>query len=157
MNDLGIVGQRIPNFHSEECKGCKKCRIEAICPMGAPKRKDGKIDIDTEICTHCGRCAGKCYFKALPDGTNGFKVYIGGRWGKKVGQGKPLSKIFTSEEEVLSIVEKAILLFREQGFVGERFNQTIERIGFDKAEEMLLSDDILGRKDAILAMELHTK
>jgi dissimilatory sulfite reductase (desulfoviridin) alpha/beta subunit len=157
LNDLGIVGQRIPNFNAEECKGCKKCRIEDICPMGAPQRTDGKINIDTEICTHCGRCAGKCYFKALPDGTNGFKVYVGGRWGKRVAQGQPLSKIFSSEEEVLSVVEKAILLFREQGRIGERFSQTIDRIGFEKAEEMLLSDDILSRKEAILAADLQSK
>lgn len=157
LNDVGIVGQRIPNFHAEECKGCKKCRIEEICPMGAPQRKEGKIDIDAETCTHCGRCAGKCYFKALPDGTSGFKVYVGGRWGKKVAQGRPLSKIFATEQEVLAVVEKAILLFREQGYAGERFSQTIDRIGFEKAEEMLLSDDILGRKDAILAMDLKTK
>ncbi len=157
LNDVGIVGQRLPNFHAEDCKGCKKCRIEEICPMGAPQRKEGKIDIDAETCTHCGRCAGKCYFKALPDGTSGFKVYVGGRWGKKVAQGRPLSKIFATEQEVLAVVEKAILLFREQGYAGERFSQTIDRIGFEKAEEMLLSDDILGRKDAILAMDLKTK
>ena len=57
----------------------------------------------------------------LSEGTYGFKIYIGGRWGKKTALGRPLSKIFTDKEEALSVVEKAILLFREQGKTGERF------------------------------------
>ena len=51
----------------------------------------------------------------------GYKMYIGGRWGKKVAHGHVLSKVFTTEEELLDTVEKAILLFREQGKTGERF------------------------------------
>ena len=35
LNDLGVVGQRIPQFHKELCKGCKKCAVEAACPVGA--------------------------------------------------------------------------------------------------------------------------
>ena len=58
--------------------------------------------------------------------------------------------ILTSEEKVLALVEKSILLFREQGQAGERFADTIARIGFEKAQEMLLTDDILLRKDEIL-------
>ena len=53
------------------------------------------------------------------------------------------------------MVEKAILFFREQGKTGERFADTIARLGFDYVEKELLSDDILARKDAILAAELH--
>ena len=33
LNDLGIIGQRIPNFDEDSCNGCKKCSIEAACPM----------------------------------------------------------------------------------------------------------------------------
>ena len=28
LNDVGIIGQRIPNFGQDSCKGCKKCAIE---------------------------------------------------------------------------------------------------------------------------------
>lgn len=57
--------------------------------------------------------------------------------------------------EVLAVIEKAILLFREQGKTGERFAQTIERIGFENVQAQLLSDDILSRKQAILEAKLH--
>ena len=53
-------------------------------------------------------------------------------------------------------LEKALLLFREQGKTGERFAQTIDRLGFDNVEAQLLSDDILARKEEILAANLHT-
>ena len=111
---------------------------------------DGKVVIDESICNNCGRCAGKCPFGAFGPGKPAWKVCIGGRWGKKVGQGTPLGRLFTSEEEVLSIVEKAILFFKENGNPGERFADTIARIGFANAEKEILSDDILARKEQIL-------
>ena len=57
---------------------------------------------------------------------------------------------FTERKEALAIIEKAILLFKEQGQPGERFAQTVERLGFENVEKQLLSDDLLDRKDAIL-------
>ncbi|HJB25318.1 MAG TPA: 4Fe-4S binding protein [Firmicutes bacterium] len=155
LNDLGIVGQRIPNFDEDLCNGCKKCSVDAACPMGAAKVEDGLLEIDKDICNNCGRCIGSCRFDAIEDGQTGYKIYIGGRWGKKVAQGHALSKIFTSKEEVMKVVEKAILLFREQGKTGERFAATIDRIGFENVEAQLLSDEILERKQEILDAQLH--
>ena len=155
LNDIGIIGQRIPNFDEDCCNGCKKCSVEAACPMGAAKVADGLLEIDPELCNNCGRCVGKCRFDAIEDGQTGYRIYIGGRWGKKVAQGKSLPKVFTYKEEALSVIEKAILLFREQGKTGERFSQTIDRIGFDDVAKQLLSDDILERKQAILDAQLH--
>ncbi|MGC6174101.1 4Fe-4S binding protein [Lacrimispora sp. 38-1] len=155
LNDLGIVGQMIPSVDEDMCNGCKKCQVETACPMKAAKLSDGLIEIDQEICNNCGRCIGKCPFDVIEEGTPGFIVYIGGRWGKKINHGKALGRIFKSEEEVLSVVEKTILLFREQGQTGERFADTIERIGFENVEAQLLSDDILSRKQEILDAKLH--
>lgn len=155
LNDLGIVGQLVPNFDEDMCNGCKKCKIEKTCPMKAAKVEDGVLEIDKDICNNCGRCVGNCPFDAIEEGTPGYKIYIGGRWGKKVSQGQALSKIFTSEEEVLDVVEKAILLFREQGNTGERFADTIARIGFENVEKQLLSNEILERKQEILDAKLH--
>lgn len=28
LNDMGIIGQRIPKPDAEKCRGCKKCQIE---------------------------------------------------------------------------------------------------------------------------------
>ena len=68
-----------------------------------------------------------------------------------MAKGKALGKIFTTKEEALDVIEKAILLFKEQGEKGERFAETIDRIGFENVEKQLLADDILARKEKILA------
>lgn len=150
LNDLGVIGQRIKEVDVDKCRGCKKCQIEANCPMKAAFVQDGKVVINETLCNNCGRCAGKCPFGAFGEGKPAWKVTIGGRWGKKVGQGTPLSRLFTSEEEVLSVIEKTILFYREQGLPGERFADTIARLGFDNVEKEILSDEILSRKDEIL-------
>ncbi|MDO5346411.1 MAG: (4Fe-4S)-binding protein [Lachnospiraceae bacterium] len=150
LNDLGIIGQRIPIFDESICKGCRKCSVEAVCPVKASKVVDGVLKTDKNLCNNCGRCIGKCRFHAIEDGTYGYKIYIGGRWGKKIAQGRALSKIFTSKEEALDVIEKAILLFREQGRTGERFAETIERLGFENVEKLLLANDLLERKQEIL-------
>lgn len=155
LNDLGIIGQRIPKFDEDECNGCKKCSVEAACPIGAAKMVDDVLEINQDLCNNCGRCVGKCHFDALEEYTDGYKIYIGGRWGKKVAHGRALSKVFTTKEEALSVIEKAILLYREQGKTGERFAQTIDRLGFENVEAQLLSDDILARKEEILNAQLH--
>ncbi len=138
LNDLGIVGQRVPVIDLEKCRGCKVCQIEKNCPIHVPKVVDGKVVIDDAQCNHCGRCLNKCPFKAFEEYIPGYKVYIGGRWGKKVARGKFLSKLLISPEEVLDVIEKAITLFRDQGQQGERFADTVERLGFEEVEKQLL-------------------
>ena len=149
LNDLGIVGQRVPQVDLEKCRACKVCQVVKACPMGdAQIGPDGKITIDGSACNHCGRCVGACPFGAVTEGLAGYKVYIGGRWGKKTAHGRALDKIFTSEDEVMDVVERAILFFRDEGQSGERFADTVARLGFDYVQEKLLSAPI--DKDAIL-------
>lgn len=154
LNDIGIIGQQLMEYDPEICKGCRKCAVEKACPIKVAEVKDGKLNVGAD-CNHCGRCLGKCPFKAVTPGAYGYRVVIGGRWGKKTATGQALNKVFTSEEEVMSVLEKAILLFREQGKTGERFADTIARIGFENVQDQLLSDDILARKDEILGAQLH--
>ena len=150
LNDLGIVGQRVPQVDLEKCRACKVCQVVKTCPMGdAQIGPDGKITIDESACNHCGRCVGACPFGAVTEGLTGYKVYIGGRWGKKVAHGRALDKIFTSEDEVMDLVERAILFFRDEGISGERFADTVARLGFDYVQDKLLTAPI--DKEAILA------
>ena len=139
LNDLGIVGQNVPVFDYSKCKGCRICQVEKSCPIKVAKMVDGKLRVDPNECNNCSRCRGKCPFGVTQEYIPGFKVYIGGRWGKKIAHGLPLSRILTSEEEVISVVEKAILLFRDEGITGERFADTVERLGFDYVNDKLLN------------------
>lgn len=140
LNDLGVVGQRVPVPDTEKCRGCKKCQIEKNCPIHAAKLEDGKISIDPDACNHCGRCKGKCPFGAVEEYREGYKILIGGRWGKKTACGRPLPRLFTTEEEVMTVIDRAILLFREEGIAGERFADTVARLGFDYVSGKLLGE-----------------
>lgn len=147
LNDLGIVGQRMPIVNGDKCRGCKKCQVESACPIKTANVENGKLIIGTD-CNNCGRCREKCPFGVIPEYTEGYKIYIGGRWGKKIANGKPLDKLFASEEEVLEIVERAILFFRDEGISGERFADTIDRLGFDYVQDKLMNNKI--DKSAVL-------
>ena len=140
LNDLGVVGQRVPVPDTEKCRGCKKCQIEKNCPIHAAKLEDGKISIDPDACNHCGRCKGKCPFGAVEEYREGYKILIGGRWGKKTACGRPLPRLFATEEEVMAVIDRAILLFREEGIAGERFADTVTRLGFDYVSGKLLGE-----------------
>lgn len=136
LNDIGVIGQRMPSLDTDKCRGCKKCAIELNCPIHSAKVTDSKLDFGAD-CNNCGRCKGKCYFNAS-EYTNGYKVCIGGRWGKKTAVAKELPKLFKTEEEVLEVIERALIFFRDEGIKGERFADTIERLGFEYIKEKLL-------------------
>lgn len=138
LNDIGIVGQRVIDRDLDKCRGCKKCQVAANCPIKIAHVEDGKLHY--EGCNNCGRCAGKCPFHVTDSYTHGARIYIGGRWGKKTAMGQPLGKIFTDMDEVLNVVDRAILLFRDEGIAGERFADTVSRLGFAYVEKKLLGE-----------------
>lgn len=142
LNDLGIIGQRQPEIDLSKCKGCKICQVQNSCPIKVAELADGRIRIAQEKCNHCGRCIEQCPFGAVTEALAGYKVYIGGRWGKKAAEGRALERLFTSENEVIEVVERAILFFRDEGNSGERFADTIARLGFDYVQDKLLNSNI---------------
>ncbi|MBQ3482919.1 MAG: 4Fe-4S binding protein [Clostridia bacterium] len=150
LNDVGIIGQRVPVPNAALCRGCGAC-VRA-CPIHVAELKDKKYTHSVE-CNRCGRCVAACPFGAL-DAVDGYKMTLGGRWGKQVARGQALTHLFTAADEVLCAVEKAILLFRDKGVAGERFADTLARIGMEEAERLILSDELLLRKDEILAKAL---
>lgn len=137
LNDLGVIGCRIFTPDEEKCRGCKKCLPAEACPMKAISLKDGKIAIDPAICNKCGRCLAKCPFDVLSEAKEGYRISVGGRWGKKGNRGQFLPYVFQDEEAVLNAVEKAIILFRDEGIRGERFAETVERLGITYVTEKI--------------------
>ena len=148
LNDIGIIGQRLISFDYDKCRGCKVCQVEKVCPIKIAHLENGKLVIGEGECNHCGRCLDKCPFGVAAHYTTGYAIYVGGRWGKKVEMGKRLSRVLTSEKEVIQTVENAILLFRNEGISGERFADTVNRLGLEYVEDKLFSSKI--DKEAVL-------
>lgn len=151
LNDFGVEGHKVPKFDGELCRGCKVCAVEKACPMKAAHVENGKLHIDRSVCLSCGVCTGKCPFKAVAhESETLYRIYIGGTWGKHTRMGSPLSRLVT-KEEILPILEKTMLWFKENGLPKERLGKAIDRIGLEKAEAEILGDEILARKEEILA------
>ena len=142
LNDLGVIGQRVPLFDFDKCKGCKVCQVEKGCPIKIAHVENGKLVVDPNECNHCGRCISKCPFGVTNEFMNGYRIYVGGRWGKKWAHGRMIHKVLTSEEEVLNVIENAILLFRDEGISGERFADTVTRLGLEYVEDKILNNKI---------------
>ncbi|WP_035293081.1 4Fe-4S binding protein [Clostridium sp. KNHs214] len=134
LNDFGIVGQRKIKIVEDKCKACNNCGMEKACVHGAiNKKEEQKPIIDIDKCVNCGKCLEACYFGATAVEKEGFKVYLGGKWGKKTRPGQAIQGIF-SKEEVMNILEKSILFYKENGNTKERFGDMIDRIGKSKIE-----------------------
>ena len=136
---------------------CVKCGVIERCPVHCVSRGPaGKIVVDKEKCTNCGKCIKACPMHSFSEKERGYAVVIGGIWGKTQRLGTNISGVY-SEDEVMKLIEKAILLYRELGKTGERFGRTIDRVGVDEFIRQLKSDDVLSRKEAILAVAAKSK
>ena len=84
--------------------------------------------------------------KNLPAGFDGFRIaLITDLHGRSFGKNND------------ALVEKTILWFRENAFVKERLGAAIDRVGVEAFEAVIATDDLLLRKDAILAAPLKER
>ena len=154
LNDVGIEGCKTFSFDSEICRGCKKCMVAENCPSRAVSVTDGKAVVDGSKCTKCGVCVGKCPFGAVPkQADSACRIFVGGTWGKTQRMGTRLSNVYT-EDEIPVVIEKVMLWYKENGYVKERLGATIDRLGTDALEAAIATNDLLDRKDEILAKPL---
>lgn len=157
LNDFGIEAHKIPVYDMDKCRGCGKCVPANRCPMKAMTVADGKMVVDPALCNDCGLCIGKCPFGVTPAVDEPvFAVYVGGTWGKKTRMGTRLNRYYT-RDELNDVMEKTILWFRENAYQKERLGAAIDRVGVDAFEAAIATDDLLQRKDEILAAELKTR
>ena len=157
LNDVGIEGCRPHPFNSELCRGCQKCAVVESCPARAASTEGGKAVIDMSKCTSCGVCVGKCPFGAVPkEADSACRIFVGGTWGKTQRMGTLLGETY-SFEEIPAVIEKVLLWYKENGYAKERLGAAIDRLGTETLEAALATNDILERKEEILAKPLLEK
>ena len=70
--------------------------------------------------------------------------------------GTPLKKRL-SEDEIIPTLEKIILWYKDNAYQKERLGMAVDRIGADKMEAAVMSDELLARKEEILAKEIAVR
>ena len=154
LNDVGVEGCRAFSFDSELCRGCKKCAVAESCPTKAVSVVNGKAVIDTDKCTNCGVCVGKCPFGAVPKEEESVcRIFVGGTWGKTQRMGTLLNAVY-STDEIPTVIEKVMLWYKENGFVKERLGAAIDRLGANELEVAIKGNDLIDRRNEILAKPL---
>ena len=157
LNDIGIEGRRAVEYDLDVCRGCKSCAVEKSCSMKAAKLVDGRLSVNSDLCNSCGVCVGKCPFGAVKkEAETVYQIYVGGTWGKHSRMGTPLSRL-VAEDEVMPLIEKTILWFRENAYAKERLGAAIDRVGVEVFEAAVFSDDLTARRDEILSKEIMTR
>ena len=155
LNDLGIMGQVVPEYDPDDCSGCKKCAVVEKCPVKAAHvDEDGIMQIDYDACNNCGKCVDACHFDCVTQKKAGYKIMVGGMWGKRQRLATVVDEVYT-KEEVFEMVERALLIYREQGKTGERFAMFIDRIGAENFIAQLKAGDVMERRQAILEAKLQ--
>ena len=135
-NDLGVKGGLKPFYKKENCTFCGLC--EAVCPAECitVKADENKLLFDEKACIYCGKCVKSCPTGAW-EGQSGFIIYLGGMFGNKIAIGRQILPIVFSAGEVHEVVEETLRFFKEYGKKGERFRNTLERVGWDILEKRL--------------------
>ncbi|MBE0418496.1 MAG: 4Fe-4S binding protein, partial [Coriobacteriia bacterium] len=137
-NDVGFQGAVEPAFDEVEgaCIACSIC--ERSCPAGAISLDaDGRPVIDLARCDRDGRCVAACPTRAIRSRQTGWRVFLGGKFGREPKLGVLVSPM-VSTDEAIAVTERAASTYRRLGAKGERLRDTMERVGIDRfAAEVL--------------------
>ena len=127
--DFGIHGVAYPEFsHPEKCTQCRKC-MDVCIDEAIRMEKDGPVIIEKH-CKLCGACAIECPEGAMTIAKQGYRVMVGGHFGRWHVIGKELFKI-GDEKKVFEALEASIKLLREKAGSEEHMYHMVERYGLE--------------------------
>lgn len=112
IKDISIVGFMRPNLDLSKCVRCRKCMGK--CPEGAITLNEN-ISIDYENCLDCGKCIKICPTGGIRTMEKGYKLYIGGKLGRRPALASLYGEYSSMEEMekdlsyILSIYKEALI------------------------------------------------
>ncbi len=133
-NDAGIKGWIEPRWEKSACDFCGIC--EAVCPTKAIALSagDGELVIDPERCIGCGDCISSCPSAGMLERIRGYRIFAGGKFGRRPSLGRRILGILRTEEEAMAAILAVLDFFRAHGKPRERFGDTLRGTGFPALE-----------------------
>lgn len=131
-NDVGFIGAVEPVFDEAEgsCIACGLCA--SVCPSGAISLDDeGRPVIDLSLCERDGECITSCPTGAIRANKRGWRVFVGGNFGRHPALAYEVGEIVDTPEAV-EIAERALESFVRHAQGRERLRTVIDRIGLDE-------------------------
>jgi len=137
-NDLGIMGRLKKDFVEKNCNYCGLCA--QVCPVDAIQvdKDNEKIVFHEDKCIGCGDCVYSCPTNAWQKRQEGYAIFIGGKMGKFPKLGIKVFDFVETKEKVFEIIEKTLEFYKKLGKKGERFRDTLDRVGIEKYKETVL-------------------
>ena len=137
-NDLGIMGRLRKKFIKEKCNYCGLCA--SVCPVNAIKVNKGSNDIVfyEDKCIGCGDCVHSCPTNAWQKRQEGYSIFVGGKMGKFPKLGIKVFDFIETRGKVLDIIKKSLGFYKEFGKIGERFRDTLDKVGIYKYKKAVI-------------------
>jgi len=142
MQDIGIIGNIVPEYDVQKCIACKACLENCAKNVtNALSFRNYQIDRDKNFCIECGECILKCPTSAFSRGKTLYRIIVGGRTGKKNPR---LANTFIqdADETTVLAVCKNIYRFIDQyidsSLPKEHVGYIIDRAGFENFKSTIL-------------------
>jgi dissimilatory sulfite reductase (desulfoviridin) alpha/beta subunit len=133
-NDLGIKGVAPVTWSADKCVYCGSCAKN--CPVKAIEVTKNNFAIDKNVCIDCGKCSQICPVAAIAV-EKGFKVTMGGTFGRHIVIGKQAYPFMQSEEQLFKFIACTLEFYQEYGQPKERINKTLVRVGWNVFSKFL--------------------
>ncbi len=144
---FAIAGAAQPVVTSTECSQCYICVDQ--CRRNAILLRKGRPEIDLHTCDQCGNCIKFCPKGVFATADSGYRIFVGGRFGRFHRDGCMLFGI-TDKETLFHALEASIELIREEAVGEEPLDSIIKRIGIAPLFQKLYQKDIARTRKAAL-------
>jgi len=123
---FGVAGAAKPTVTDTACSECFTC-VDG-CRKRAILIRNGRPEIDVTRCDWCGQCVKFCPDGVLAYENSGYRIWVGGSFGRVPQQGSVLFRM-ANKETFFRALEASIELIREESLGEESLTSIINRLG----------------------------
>ncbi|MBU5678219.1 4Fe-4S binding protein [Alkaliphilus sp. MSJ-5] len=133
IKDISIVGYSSPKINDGYCIGCYQC-VKSCPEKLVTVDKNPRIDI--KECIDCGRCIRSCPTESIRELEKGYRIYIGGRLGRRPHLAKKVVDV-KSIQELEYVLRKLIVLYKQCIIQRKRFSKTVEESTIEEIQRKI--------------------